>query len=132
MKKKIVVLVLMTFLILCGCGKQIPKEKEEVAPVKEKEIAALGEYELYSAKVNSRDVTGKELNAIRPKYRVVIQDNGSARVLFANKWYTASYDIEYLTVINGNNKKIKVKYIYNNNSMDIYYDNGIFTFVKKK
>ena len=62
---------------------------------------------------------------------IVIQENGSARILFANKWYIASYDSNYLTVINGNNNKVKVKYYYKDNAMDVYYDNGIFTFVKR-
>lgn len=122
--KKILVILMMLLVLLCGCSKvSFNKNKPK--------INMIGIYYLNYAKVNGETYPQEKLDKIKDKYIVIIKDNEHAEIYMNGPMQEVIYDFNFVTVKNESGKKEKIKYEFKDNSIIIYRNNNVYTFVRK-
>lgn len=118
--KKIIVFI--TFLLLLsGCN--------SVASSKYYETVA-GTYKVVAARSKDKTYTPEELEKIKDVFVLRLQGGGYAELYLEDGAHYITYDKKFLTVVNDKKEIKKIKYVYKNGKINIYYNGGVYTFVR--
>ena len=123
MKKRILVLIIISLLIVCGCGNKTNKNIQ-------KENKMVGVYVLASIKEKNKNYTKEDINKIKNDYRITIFDNNQAELYFNKQQFQASYDKNSFISQDKDGNEIRLEYQYKNNAITINYFNGVYVFKK--
>ena len=125
MKKRVLVLIIVLLIIVCGCNSI--KKNDTNGQTKNKMV---GEYVLTSIKEKDKTYTKKEIEKLKKNYRIIIFNNNQAEFYLKKKRYSATYDKNFFIGQDKKKKEIKLEYKYNKNTITINYYNGVYVFKK--
>lgn len=118
--KKIIVFI--TFLLLLsGCN--------SVASSKYYETVA-GTYKVVAARSKDKTYTPEELEKIKEVFVLKLQSGGYAELSLEDGVHYITYNRKFLIVANSKREVEKIKYVYKNGKINIYYNGGVYTFVR--